>query len=541
MSTNARHDPDQNAEGSRLDRTTFVRSALVGGAAVLSGGLPAAAFARGLGTASTGGASAPPRGGNLRVGLTGGSSTDTLDPFTGGFTAIGTARVQQIYEPLVQLDGNGQVKYVLAEEITPHGSMSKWIVRLRKGVTFHNGKPFGADDVVAFFHAALNQKAGMTGGLVLTPIDLKGVKKVDNLTVEVPMHVPFASFPEQLAALWWVMYVPPAGWKKGAKAIGTGPFMYKSFTPGRESVFVRNPNYWKHGRPYLDSVQILDFSDANALQNALTSKAIDAAGFLTGSQMKILQQTAGIKTVVSKTGAIAPFTMRVDKPPFNDVNVRQAFRFLVNRPEMIATALDGYGWVAADVTSPLDPYYDRSLHREQDLDMAKHLLKKAGHGNGLTVTLDTSLAIQPYAPLMATIFKQQAKAAGVTVNINQVSASNYFGPNYYTKVPFAQIYYVYSPYLAQVAQTFLPGSPWPETHFNNSRYNKLYKEANKTRKPARLREIEHEMQKIDFTQGGYIVPFFVDTLDAYSSKVNGYQQGKVGEALGNYNFEDYYF
>jgi peptide/nickel transport system substrate-binding protein len=441
--------------------------------------------------------------------MTGGSSTDTLDPFTGGFTAIGTSRVQQIYEPLVQLDGNGQVMNVLAEEIIPHGSTSKWLVRLRKGVTFHNGKPFTADDVVAFFHTALNQKAGLTGGLVLTPINLKGVRKIDKWTVEVPMHAPFGSFPEQLAAIWWVMYVPPAGWKKGDKAIGTGPFELKSFTPGRESVFVRNPNYWKHGRPYLDSVQIIDFSDANALQNALTSNAIDAAGFLTGTQVKILQNTAGIKTVVSKTGAVAPFTMRVDKAPFNDVNVRQAFRSLVNRQEMIATALSGYGTVAADVTSPLDPNYNHAL--------------------------------QPYAPLMATILKEQAKSAGVTININQVSPSNYFGPNIYTKVPFGQIYYVYSPYLAQVAQTFLPNSPWPETHFTDQRYVKLYQEANRTQKAALRREIEHEMQQIDFTQGGYIVPFFVDTLDAYSSKVNGHVQGEVGEALGNYNFEDYYF
>lgn len=540
MSTEERQDSD-GMELRRLDRKAFVRSALVGGAVVLGGGLPGAAFAGDFAPFSTAGVAAPRRGGTLRVGMTGGSSTDTLDPFTGGFTAIGTSRVQQIYEPLVQLDGNGQVMNVLAEEIIPHGSTSKWLVRLRKGVTFHNGKPFTADDVVAFFHSALNQKAGLTGGLVLTPINLKGVRKLDKWTVELPMHAPFGSFPEQLAAIWWVMYVPPAGWKKGDKAIGTGPFKLESFTPGRESVFVRNPNYWKHGRPYLDSVQILDFSDANALQNALTSNAIDAAGFLTGTQVKILQNTAGIKTVVSKTGAVAPFTMRVDKAPFNDVNVRQAFRYLVNRKEMIATALSGYGTAAADVTSPLDPNYNHALHREQDLDLAKHLLKKAGHGGGLTVTLYTSVAIQPYAPLMATILKQQAKGAGVTININQVSPSNYFGPNIYTKVPFAQIYYVYSPYLAQVAQTFLPNSPWPETHFAGQRYVKLYQEANKTQKAALRREIEHEMQQIDFTQGGYIVPFFVDTLDAYSSKVIGHVQGKVGEALGNYNFEDYYF
>ena len=90
------------------------------------------------------------RGGDLRVGLTGGSSTDTLNPFLGGLTAIGTARNQQLYQPLVQLANNAQLQYVLAEEIVPNGSTSNWIIRLRKGVTFHNGKPFGADDVISF-------------------------------------------------------------------------------------------------------------------------------------------------------------------------------------------------------------------------------------------------------------------------------------------------------------------------------------------------------------------------------------------------------
>jgi peptide/nickel transport system substrate-binding protein len=142
---------------------------------------------------------------------------------------------------------------------------------------------------------------------------------------------------------------------------------------------------------------------------------------------------------------------------------------------------------------------------------------------------------------MATLFKQQASAAGVTVNLNQVSPSSFFGPNYYTKVPFAQIYYNYSPYLSQVAQTFLPMSPFQETHFNDPHYTKLYYDANKTLSTSVRKQIIHEMQRIDFNQGGYIIPCFVDSLDAYSSNLTGYQKGKVGEPLGNFPFEDFSF
>jgi peptide/nickel transport system substrate-binding protein len=129
----------------------------------------------------------------------------------------------------------------------------------------------------------------------------------------------------------------------------------------------------------------------------------------------------------------------------------------------------------------------------------------------------------------------------VTVNLNQVSPSSFFGPNYYTKVPFSQIYYNYSPYLSQVAQTFLPTSPFQETHFNDPHYTNLYYEANKTLSASVRKQIIYEMQQIDFTQGGYIIPCFVDSLDAYSSKLTGFQKGKVGEPLGNFPFEDFSF
>ncbi len=506
MSTTSGQDRDTTARGGgrRLDRRTFLRSAMAGGAAVAAGGLLDGAYGSGAGastlrSSSPAGASAPRRGGNLKVGLTGGGSTDTLNPFYGGISAIGTAHAQQLYQPLIQLANNAQLQYVLAEEIVPNGSTKNWTIRLKKGITFHNGKPFGADDVIYTLQTILNPKAPLGGALVLSPVEPKKIKKVDNLTVEVPMSVPFGSFPEQLAAFWYFLYIAADGWKQGDKPNGTGPFVYQSFTPGQQSVFVRNKNYWKAGLPYLDSVTILDFQDPTAVLNALTSNVIDCTGQLTGTQLRVLQQTANIKTLASQTGAIQPFTMRVDKAPFNNVNVRQAFRALINRPEFIATTLDGYGTVAADVTSPYDPDFDHSLKREQDVSLARHLLKKAGYDNDLTVTLDTSLAVSSSALGMATVFKQQASAAGVTVNLNQVSASNFFGPNYYTKVPFAQIYYDYSPYLSQVAQTFLPTSPFLETHFNDPHYTSLYYEANKTQNAEsaardRVRDADDRLQ-----------------------------------------------
>jgi peptide/nickel transport system substrate-binding protein len=536
-------DPNRDEAGRALDRRTFLRSAAAGGA-LLAGGVlldacGSSASSSASASGSSSGAATGHRGGGLRVGLTGGSSSDTLNPFFGGISAIGTARAQQLYQPLVQLSNDAQIQYILAEEILPAGSTSEWHIKLRTGVTFHDGKPFGADDVLYTLRTILNPKKPLGGATVLAPVDLKRLKKIDEHTLSVPMKSPFGSFVDQLASFWYFLYIAPNGWTQKDKPNGTGPFKYESFTPGQQSVFTRNENYWKSGLPLLDTVTIIDFNDPTAVQNALTSGAIDGTGQLTGAQMKILQQTPGIHAVPSKTGSIEPFTMRTDMKPFSDVNVRQAMRLVVDRPAFIASTLDGFGTVAADVTSPFDPDYDQSLHREQDIAMAKSLLKKAGYNGDLKVTLYSSLAINSSALNMATLLKQQASAAGITININQVSPGSFFGPNYYTKVPFSQIYYNYSPYLAQVAQTFLPTSPYQEVHFNDPTYTKLYAEANKTGSASVRKEILYEMQRIDFNQGGYIIPCFVDSLDAYSSKVSGYQAGKVGEPMGNFNFENY--
>jgi peptide/nickel transport system substrate-binding protein len=527
---------DHGKPGNALDRRQVLRGIAAAGAVAGAGGLLSACSSS---SSSSGQAAASPtstvkrRGGALKVGLTGGSGSDTLDPHK-GLTYLDTARAQSLYQPLLQLNSSAQTEFVLAEEISPHGSTSNWVIRLRKGITFHDGKPLTADDVIFTIRRIVSGK--LTGATPLGPIDLKGLKALDKLTVQVPMTSPYGSFTDQLA-YWYYLYIVPAGFNP-AKPNGTGPFKYQSFTPGQRSVFTRNGHYWKSGLPYVDSVTIIDFSDSAALQNALTTAVIHGAGALEGPQLAALAATGSVRTVKSHTGAITPFTMRVDQAPFNDVNVRQAMRLLVDRQQLINSALDGSGSVGADVSSPYDPNYDTSLHREQDIPQAKSLLKKAGQEN-LRVQLVTS-AVATGTVAMATVLAQQAKAAGVTISLKTVDPSTFFGPNY-LHWTFSQDFYNYSPYLGQVAQSLLPTSPFNETHWNLPRYNSLYRQANATADSAMRKEIEHEMQQIDFTQGGYIIPALIDALDAYSTKITGYAAAKVGQPLSDFNFEQFSF
>lgn len=524
---------DHGEPGDALDRRQFLRGLAATGAIAGTGSLLAACASTSTSTAASPASTARRRGGSLKLGLTGGSGSDTLDPHK-GLTYLDTARAQSLYQPLLQLDTNAQTEFVLAEEISPQGSTSNWVIRLRKGISFHDGKPLTADDVIFTLTRIVNEK--LTGATPLGPIDIKGLKALDTHTVHVPMTSPYGSFVDQLS-YWYYLYVVPAGFNP-SQPNGTGPFKYQSFTPGQRSVFVRNENYWKPGLPYVDTLTIIDFSDSASLQNALVTGVIQGAGALEGPQIAALASSGNVRTVKSQTGAITPFTMRVDQAPFNDVNVRQAMRLIVGRQQLINSALDGDATVGADVSSPYDLDYDTSLHREQDIPQAKSLLKKAGQEN-LTVQLVTS-AVATGTVAMATVLAQQAQAAGVTINLKTVDPTTFFGPNY-LHWTFSQDFYNYSPYLAQVAQSMLPTSPFNETHWSLPHYVSLYQQANATADPALRREIEHEMQIIDFDEGGYIIPAFIDALDAYSTQITGYQAARVGQPLSDFNFEQFSF
>ena len=464
------------------------------------------------------------------MGLTGGSASDTLDPHQ-GLNYLDTARAQALYEPLVGLDADAQLTYVLASVITPRDhAATEWVIRLRPGVHFHDGRPLTAEDVIYTFKRIITNK--YSANHVLGPVEATGIKALDPLTVLVPMARPFATLPEQLAGVLTAQIVP-AGFTSSSRPNGTGPFSYQSFTPGQRSRFIRNQHYWRPGLPWTDALEIVDFTDTVSLTDALITGEVDAAGTLDGPQLTSLANTSGIRTVPSKGGTIVPFTMRTDLAPFNDVRVRQALRLSVGRAQLVDSALDSYGTAASDVFSPYDSDFNAGLRRLQDIPQAMHLLKQAGHQD-LRVELVTSpIAIGAVA--MATVLAEQAKAAGITISLRQVDSATFFGPNY-LRWPFAQDFYSYAPYLTQITLSMLRTSPWNECHFSDPTYAKLYAQANATLDPTLRREITWQMQQVDFHNGGYIIPAFVDSLDAYSTKVTGYRANRVGQPVNNLDF-----
>jgi peptide/nickel transport system substrate-binding protein len=518
-----------------LTRRDVLRGGIAGGAMLGAGGLLAACGGSSGGSASStqsgGGTTAKLRtGGVLRVGATGGGAKDSIDAHI-PTTDPDIMRVWNLYESLaVRSPDFSKLEMLLAESIEPNGGKpDSWTVRLKPGITFHNGKPVTADDVIFSLQRITDPKDPKTGNASISYIDRKNLKKIDERTVRIPLQFANANFPDDIGQ-YFNAIVPTDYDPKNP--VGTGPFKYQSFTPGQRSVFVKNPNYWEKGKPYVDQLVIIDFTDDTARTNALLGGQVEAINNLPAAQVASIQGNPGLKVLNSPTGAWQPFTMRIDAPPFDDVKVRQAFRLMVDRKQMIQQVLSGFGTVANDLYARYDPVYAKDLpQRNQDLEQAKSLLKQAGKEN-LTVELTTSPVFQGIVEA-AQVFAEQAKGAGVNVKVKRVDTGTFYGDNY-LKWPFAQDFWATRTYLAQVAQGDLPNSPFNETHWGKGQFESLIKQARAEVDDAKRAQILHEAQKMQYDQGGYIIPYFSNIIDAYSAKVSGFQPAKSGFPFGNY-------
>jgi peptide/nickel transport system substrate-binding protein len=518
--------------GRSASRTgpTMTRRGLLGAAAAgslgLAGGEPARAQP-----------AKPKRGGDLRVGMTGGSASDTIAA-SNTVTQLDDPRILALYEPLVSVDRRGVVSNVLAESLEPNATATEWTIRLRPGLTFHNGKDVTADDVLFSLQRIVDPKSPLPGATPLAPADLAGAKVLDKRTLRLPMRTPYADFPGGISAPEYFSIVPTDYDAKNP--VGTGPFKYKSFTPGEQSVFTRFEHYWRGGQPYLDTLTLIDFATEEAAFNALQGGEINVYSQAPISLLSQVAQGGAIRALISDPGQWVPFTMRVDVPPFDDPAVRKAMRLLIDRQQLIDVALDGHGLVGNDVFAPWDPCYDASAwHRERDVDQAKSLLRKAGHAD-LKVELVTA-EIASGSVRFAEVLAEQAKDAGVTINLRKVTTDLLYGPDY-LKWPFSQDWWDYKPYLAQVAMELLSTSPFNETHWDKSpsydRYLKLYNEAQATLDHGKRCDIIHEMQRIDFEEGGLIIPCYNKQVDLMTSDVQGFQVSNTGYSLGNFGFAD---
>jgi len=548
----------REASRSTISRRGFLLGAAGIGAAVGMGGLL-------TGCSSTGGSSAGPSGGvATAVAALAGGTPVTGGTFTVGVLTLGSAenlfpgtavpnpdvaRGYSLYNLLFYPnDGSNLYPLVpgLALSAEANSDATSWTFKLRDGVTWHDGKPFTAKDVVynitqLWSDANKNYSAPFLAGLV----DFKNVKAVDNLTVQIPLLKPSAEFPSIFA--WFNFGVLQDGATPESTAknpIGTGPFKFQSFTPGQKSVFVKNPNYWEEGKPYVDTLVIdSSFTDNSAMLNALLSGQLN---LLIGPALQqVSQQLAAPQVqILQSVGAASTyaFGMRVDEGPFADPKVRQAFKLMTDRQALINGALAGFGQVGNDLQAPNTQYFASDIKAEFDVEKAKALFKQAGVA-GTTYTLPVANVL-PGMVESGTIWAQQAKAAGITIELKTLQPGDYW-----TAAGGAYV----RPFCLQVAQPLASltgtyralvqdGAPYWDTHWGaqnpgGKEATALILAAEAELDPAKATDLWHQVQKQQADEGGYVVWGQSPYIDFAANNIRGL---KASSALpfNNFRFQD---
>jgi peptide/nickel transport system substrate-binding protein len=522
----------EDTEGYRLSRGTLLRGVAVGVAGMSP--LLAAACGGSGGSGSTGGSTGggkPVRGGTLRAGFVGGGTAETLNPYA-GVTPIDESRVQNLYDPLLILNPDLSTSPGLALEINPNADATEYEIKLRPGVEFHNGKTFGAEDLI-YSIRLMAKPANFASAPFVAGINLDELKAVNPTTVRVPLKFPDADLGANF--VYWNTWIVQDGETDFTKPVGTGPFMFESFQPGTQSTFKANPNYWVAGKPYVDGLTIQSIDDNTARLNALLSGQIDVMAQLPTAQAKAHQDTGDITVLVAPSPQAMMFYMDTTQAPFTDNNVRQAIRLIADREALVASAINGFGTVGNDIVGKGLPFYDNDLpQRVQDIDQAKSLLKKAGQEN-LTVLLRTS-PIFPGFVEAATLLTEQAKAAGVTIQLKQVPPNSYYNPSLlYLKMAFAETQWPIPSLKFFYLQALSSSAPYNETHWKDKSWNDLLFRAIGETDATTAQDTWNQVQQIQYEQGGYLNWTNADWVDGVATKVKGLKP-HPGGVLGNYLF-----
>jgi peptide/nickel transport system substrate-binding protein len=520
----------------RIDRRQLLNRGLVG-----AGSLSAFALLAGCGGASSGNSpkakpqgsgpaitpgptgGQPKHGGKLVVAVLGGGSTETLNPQT----AIQTAdylRAIATYDPLYVI-ATGGLQPALAQSAEPNKDASVWTIKLRPGVHWHDGKPFTADDVLYTLSTWSNPNKCYFAGTALSTIDLKKVRKIDAMTVEVPLVRPIADFPSVLANPYAVII--QAGFKNWNKPVGTGPFRFQSFKAGASSAHTANPDSWR-GSPYVDQLVIdSSFTEDSARLNAVLGGTAHIAPNVPPALAKA--QAGSGRVVLGNSpgpGTITP-VMRVNVAPFNDPQVVKAFKLLTRRDQFVTSVYDGYATTGNDAPFAHVKNWAADIKPKYDPEQAKSLLKAAGHEN-MAIELVTS----PQVPGMveaASLWASQAAVAGVKAKVRTIPVSTYYtassNPPYLSdKRTFGMSYWQAQPSLTAAYLFYLTAkSSFNETGWGlkDPSQDKLTFDAIAEVDPAKAADKWHAVQEQQVEKGGYIIAANTNFVDAYASNVRG--------------------
>jgi peptide/nickel transport system substrate-binding protein len=467
--------------------------------------------------AGTAHASVPKKGGRLVIGITGGSTTDSMDP--GTLTSNMNQNVNwQIRNSLVEIDHNFNAIPELAESWGSTPDAKVWTFKLRKGVEFHNGKTMTAEDVIFSINHHLGEESKSAAKGYLKSIE--SIKADGKNEVIFTLSGGSADFPFILGD--YHLTICPAGTKgpEFEKGIGTGGYILESWEPGVRAFSKRNPNYWKEGRAHFDEIETLSITDTNARTNALKTGQINYMDRVELKTVHLMKKMQGVN--VSAVTGTAHYTipMRLDQSPYNDNFVRRALKLAVDREELVKQILRGYGEPGNDhPIAPVNKYYAKDLEqRKYDPDKAKFYMKQAGMLDHV-FNLHAADAAFAGAVDTAILMKEQAKKAGIKINVVKEPDDGYWS-NVWMKKEWTMCYWGGRPIEDMMfSVAYSDGAPWNDTLWQNARFDKLLVDARAELDDVKRRKMYEDMQEICRNDSGTVVPMFNQMVEASSAKL----------------------
>jgi peptide/nickel transport system substrate-binding protein len=497
-------------QGGRVSRREFLgRAAALGASAALISSM--------VGSVEAYAAETPKKGGTLKLGLAGGSTTDSLDPGSyNDSVMIDTGHA--FWNGLVEWSQDGKPVPELAESWEVKTGAAEWIFNIRKGVTFSNGKTLTADDIVY----SLNMHRGQTKSGAAGPFKaVSDVKKLSPYQVQVTLASGDADFAYVLTD--YHVLVVPDGHKDWSKAIGTGGYTMETYDPGVRIIGKRNPNYWKADRAHVDSFDITVINDVGARQNALVTGQVDTINRVDPKAAALVAKNPKLELVRAPGGWHTVISMMQDRAPFDNKDLRLAMKYGIDREQIIKTLFAGYGTIGNDHPIPkTDPYWNKDLAQiKYDADKAKFYMKKSGLTNP-PITIQASDAAFAGAVDMAILFQESAAKAGIKLDVKKEPADG-FWDNVWLKGPCVTSYWGGRAAATQMlAVAYGPGAPWNESHYANPKFAELLTAARAETNEAKRKEQIWEMQALLHDDGATIVPAFRDWLDGNSKKIGGH-------------------
>ena len=535
----AHHLIEQVTSGKMTRRQLLVRASVFGFSATVAGQILAAC---GGSSSSSSSPSAAASGSALPAVVTGGTMKavippplKTLDPVT-IYDQGGIVLVYQIAEYLIDLTNENALKPKLAVSWAPNPKGDVWTFKLRQGVTFNDGSPFEAADVVASIERVINPKSG-SGALaalagILSP---GGTKAVDTSTVQFNLDKPFADFPYLVSASSYNTAILPRNYAGDfqKKAIGTGPWMLKSFVTNQSAKLVKNPTYWgkdAQGRqlPYLDELDFALVTDTSAANLQLQSGTVDVQPQTVFQGGQSLLSDSSLRVDVYPSTGIREVAFNVNKTPWQDKQVRQAVAYCLDRKAINQALYGGRSNLGYDTFweptvfpgSPTPPV------RAVDIAKAKSLLATAGHPNGIDVTLTVANYLEN--PAYAQLIQAQCKPAGINVKINEISYNAiYAGSNSTTpwlNAPMVIVEWGSRPTPGVYAQAMLlPTSAWSSSHWNNSAFVTAFNQYESTTDEATRATLATKLSSIQQDETPILVAFYISQLRTQKKNVYNIQ------------------